>query len=98
MRSLFTKALKGFPLVKENDIVVSFDTVRTYTNKMGRKVRAKKVEISGLHDSPSGKYVIAIADLPVGDIVLWSGSEYDAIGQWTNDDVIARINEIFKSA
>lgn len=28
-------------------------------------------------------------------ITLWEGVEYDAIGQWTDDDVKNRLNEIF---
>ncbi len=28
-------------------------------------------------------------------VLLWEGTEYDAIGQWTDVDVINRLNEIF---
>jgi hypothetical protein len=28
-------------------------------------------------------------------IVLWSGDEYTAIGQWTDSDVLAKLEELF---
>jgi hypothetical protein len=31
----------------------------------------------------------------IGEIVLWHNSSYDAIGQWTDQDVIDRIKEIY---
>jgi hypothetical protein len=45
-------------------------------------------------DSPSYKTVTAYTK-QVGAIVLWEGDAYDAIGQWTDSDVEARLLELF---
>lgn len=91
------RSLKRFPEKKENKIVVNFDNLKTYTNPDGFRFATRTVTISGMYDNAAGKYVIATVDEPVRDILLWSGAEYDAIGQWTNNDVLARINELFKT-
>jgi hypothetical protein len=31
----------------------------------------------------------------LGRILLWEGDEYDAIGQWTDDDVATRLIELY---
>jgi len=33
-----------------------------------------------------------------GSVVLWEGEAYDAIGQWTDSDVQARLFELFNLA
>ena len=33
-----------------------------------------------------------------GSVVLWENESYDAIGQWTDSDVTARIKEIYNLA
>lgn len=95
MRRFFLRSALRFPEKKENYIVVEFDKLKYHTDVDGRRRHAKKVEIVSLIDNPAAKYVIAISKFPIEEIVLWSGAEYDAIGNWTNDDVIARINELF---
>jgi len=45
-------------------------------------------------DSPSYKTVTAYTK-QYGPIVLWEGDAYDAIGQWTDSDVEARLIELF---
>jgi len=53
------------------------------------------VTINSIIDRPSRK--IVTANLLEGfSIVLWKGEEYDAIGQWTDADVINRINELYQ--
>lgn len=44
-------------------------------------------------DNPNDKRVVAYSN--VGDIDLWSGGGYDNIGNWTNDDVIERVLNIY---
>ena len=45
---------------------------------------------------PKEKIVKAFfKELPNNPIVIWEGASYDAIGQWTDSDLQARVLEIF---
>lgn len=57
------------------------------------KITISEIEILQVIDIPKEKKVIASTDT-IGIVVLWFGDEYDAIGQWTDDDVVNRINEL----
>jgi hypothetical protein len=52
------------------------------------------INIDHYIDSPSYKTVVAYTK-QVGAILLWEGAAYDAIGQWTDADVEARLLELF---
>jgi|688.fasta_scaffold383441_2 hypothetical protein len=52
------------------------------------------IEVTNMLDDPINKKVYA-STKEVGTIVLWQGSDYDAIGQWTDQDVINRILELY---
>lgn len=51
--------------------------------------------------------IVRVVDLPIQKIVrvfleeldepvvLWEGAEYDAIGQWSDSDVYAKLNSIY---
>ena len=54
-----------------------------------------KIEISYIKDELGAKRVTAFTTGRAGNIVLWRGAAYDAIGQWTDQDVEARIIELF---
>lgn len=45
-------------------------------------------------DNPVQKKVIAITK-EIGQVVLWEGAAYDAIGQWTDADVAAKLKDLF---
>ena len=46
-------------------------------------------------DNPIQKIVRAfVTELPT-PIVLWEGSSYDAIGQWTDEQVSARLTSLY---
>ena len=45
-------------------------------------------------DNPVNK-VVAVQTREIGRVVLWSGNQYDSIGQWTDSDVEARLHELF---
>lgn len=59
-----------------------------------RKVTIEKITITELVDLPNRKMVVAKTS-EIGTIVLWKGNDYDAIGQWTDTDVVTRINELY---
>lgn len=71
-------------LLKATDIVVVVE----------RKVSVEKLTITELIDLPSQKMVV-IKTEEVGQIVIWKDADYDAIGQWTDEDVANRIKEIY---
>lgn len=51
--------------------------------------------INRLVDLPKKKVVRAFVDELDSPIVLWEGAAYDAIGQWTDADVQARLTELY---
>lgn len=56
----------------------------------------KEITINQIIDSNFLKKVIANTK-EAGSILLWSGPDYDNIGQWTDTDVINRIKEILNN-
>lgn len=59
------------------------------------QLKIDKVEIRYVQDDMANKKVTAITKGITGTIVLWEGEAYDAIGQWTDQDVDDRIIELF---
>jgi len=53
-----------------------------------------QITITRMVDLPLQKKVLVFTN-EVGQIVLWEGAAYEAIGQWTDQDVIARLNELY---
>ncbi len=46
-------------------------------------------------DLPKKKMVRAFVEEIDGPITLWEGAAYDAIGQWTDANVEARLTELY---
>ena len=67
--------------------------VKTLGNK---EVEIEKIEIHKFEDSPFKKSVVAICNNHPTRIILWEGEAYDAIGDWTTQNVIDRVLEIYK--
>mgnify|MGYP006268847577 CR=1 FL=1 len=61
-----------------------------------QKKTIEKITILELIDNSSKKQVIANTQ-ELGYVVLWKGTDYDAIGQWTDTDVENKINELYNS-
>lgn len=61
-----------------------------------REVEVEKIEIYEMIDSPVKKTVIVKSRNHPNKILLWEKEDYDKIGQWTEEDVINRILEIYK--
>jgi len=60
------------------------------------QIKATQIKIARIVDESANKKVIAFTD-KLGKIVLWEGAAYDAIGQWTDLDVQARILELYNN-
>lgn len=61
-----------------------------------QKKTIEKVTVLEIVDLPSRKQVIAKTQ-ELGSVILWKDAEYDAIGQWTDTDVINKINELYNN-
>jgi hypothetical protein len=78
----------------------SVKTIILPTPKVLRQIPAyeltiDKIDISYIKDELGAKRVTAVTNGRAGTFVLWQGAEYDAIGQWTDQDVEDRIIELF---
>jgi len=61
-------------------------------------ISTASLNIEKIEDLPNEKKVIAYTDhQEARTILLWESDDYDAIGQWTDDDVINRIKEIYEN-
>lgn len=61
-----------------------------------KKISVEEITINELIDLPARKMVVAKTK-EVGQVVLWKDADYDAVGQWTDSDVIARISELYNA-
>jgi hypothetical protein len=53
-----------------------------------------EISINRMVDLPQQKKVLVFTN-ELGQVVLWEGAAYDTIGQWTDQDVIARLSELY---
>jgi hypothetical protein len=51
--------------------------------------------VSRIVDLPKKKVVRAFVEELDEPVVLWEGAAYDAIGQWTDSNVEARLTELY---
>lgn len=70
-------------LDKEKEVVVVKELKKTIT----------EITVNQVTDLPEQKRVEAYT-LELGVVTLWQGEEYDAIGQWTDTDVINKLKSL----
>jgi hypothetical protein len=70
-------------LDKEKEVVVVKELKKTIT----------EITVNQVNDLPKVKRVEAITN-ELGIVTLWEGAEYDAIGQWTDADVINKLKSL----
>jgi hypothetical protein len=75
---------------------IQFSTPKDVVVVKERKTTIEKITVLELIDLPSKKQVTA-KTIELGILVLWKDAEYDAIGQWTDTDVINKLNELYNS-
>jgi hypothetical protein len=75
-------------------LVVEFDSPKVVSRIPEQVITSEKIVIREMVDNPMMKTVTIITDTHPFRMVLWQGPQYDAIGNWTNQDVINRINEL----
>lgn len=72
---------------------ITFETPKEVVLVRELKQSINEITIEEVTDNSSRKEVKAFTR-EMGIIVLWTGDAYDAIGQWTDADVEARIKEL----
>lgn len=73
---------------------IVFDTPKEIVTTPEVKREVSSLNIMLITDMPARKLVTA--NVTEGfSIILWQGAEYDAIGQWTDADVLNRLNELY---
>lgn len=60
-----------------------------------QKVTVNKLTITRIVDLPLQKKVVVFVKEIPKPILLWEDAAYDAVGQWTDADVVARLQEIY---
>ena len=73
--------------------VIEFETPVTEMVIGGVPQRTKKISIAKIIDNPATK-TVAVMTLKNRLFVLWQGDAYDAIGNWTNEQVVERVKEL----
>lgn len=84
--------------ITKNPITLNSGTTINLETPIVKRIPASQVSISTitlkqLVDNPSAKTVTAYTNF--GNVVLWSGDAYTAIGQWTDEQAQARIIQLF---
>ena len=72
---------------------ITFETPKEIVIVKELKRSIDSITIQQVTDNSSMKRVTA-ETLEIGILVLWENEAYDAIGQWTDTDVISRVNEL----
>lgn len=67
---------------------------RTITTPAKTKT-VTEFNILTIQDFPSQKKLYVVTE-ELGRILLWEDAEYDRIGQWTDDDLIARLTFLYQ--
>lgn len=74
---------------------IVFDTPKEIVTTPEVKKEVSSISVAAITDLPEKKVVYATTSDRI-NIPLWEGTAYDAIGQWTDADVINRINELYQ--
>lgn len=75
-------------------LTISLDNPKVIREIPAYTLTVSDIKVEYFVDSPSEKVVEAYLE-NIGMIILWQGEAYDAIGDWTNADVEARIKELY---
>jgi hypothetical protein len=65
---------------------IKLDAARALTVTKPVAITSDTIKVVSITDLPSNKKVIAnisVGNITNNNLVLWSGSDYDAIGDWT---------------
>jgi hypothetical protein len=74
---------------------ITFETPKEVVIVQELKRTIEEITIEEVVDNNSRKEVKAYTK-ELGILVLWTGDAYDAIGEWTDADVVTRVKELYK--
>ena len=74
---------------------VNFNGVKTIVTIPQQSATFSSVTVQRLIDLPTQKKVVAYLQGINEPVILWQGSEYDAIGQWTDSNVSDKIISLY---
>lgn len=77
-------------------IQVVLDNPYTIVTVPQKTATTSTITVRSMIDDPINKKV-TINTEEFGSLIIWEGIEYDNAGQWTDQDVIDRINELYNS-
>ena len=73
---------------------ITFDTPKSITVIPEQKKEFKEIQVIQTTDNSNSKEVFCILK-EIGKVILWKDQAYDQIGNWTDNDVINRLKEIY---
>lgn len=74
---------------------VDLETKKTITLVPAQTKDFVYLTVNRVVDVSDEKRVYVVIDELPNNVDLWTGNEYDSIGQWTDIDVVNRIKQIF---
>jgi hypothetical protein len=76
-------------------MIISLTQSQTITIQEAKTTTIDTLTVNRMVDLPNQKIVkVFISELPT-PVTLWEGDAYDTIGQWTDQDIIDRLNELY---
>lgn len=77
------------------EILIKFNQPKEIIAVPEQKFTISEIVIREFVDKPNEKVVTAYTEGFPGSITLWQGEQYDIIGEWTTQNAIDRIKEIY---
>ena len=85
-----------FEHIDDEAMKISLAETVTHIVRPAESVTLSALTVTRMIDIPGEKKVF-VNTREIGELLLWEGAGYDAIGQWTNLDVETRIIELISS-
>jgi len=79
-------------------MVITLSASHSVTIKPAITKTISTLTVNRLVDLPNQKMVKCFVDELNEPIILWQGTDYDTIGQWTDVDVENRLNALYNAS
>ena len=76
-------------------MIITLTTPKTVTLQPAKTKTVSTLTVTRVVDLTQQKMVKAFVQELPDPVVLWEGDAYDAIGQWTDTNVQARLTELY---
>ena len=78
-------------------MVITLNTPKTVTLQPAKTKTISTLTVNRVVDLPQLKIVKAFLQEIPDPVILWEGAEYDAIGQWTDEQVQAKLTTLYSA-